>query len=137
MIVASCSSPYGSKSVYQKSKDEVFDYFEYKDTIQISVIDFVSNKTYCYTEGGIPYAVVIGRTEEKDALPHTISVLAICDNNAYKIGQMLKVVPVNYPSPTTLKPIYITKDTVINNQLKRWVIGSQYPAVWGKIVAFN
>ncbi len=132
-IVVSCISHRADQSIQQASRTEVFDYFDYKDTIRVNVVEFLPNTAYCYSEG-IPYALIIGTTEQHTSLPKTISVLAKCDNNTYEVGKGLRIVAIADPTSSTLKPIYFTKDTVIHNQTKKWIIGSQYPATWGKVI---
>jgi hypothetical protein len=97
---------------------------------------FVKNSTYCYTEA-IPYALIIGQTENSAnaSIPKTITVLARCDNNTYSAGQNIKVVSIGDPTTqTTLRPLYVTRDTIINQQKYHWLIGSENPAIWGKVL---
>jgi hypothetical protein len=97
---------------------------------------FVKNSTYCYTEA-IPYALLIGQTDNPNSLniPKTITVLAWCDNKNYSLGQNLKVLPMPDPTTqTTLRPLYVTKDTTINKQILHWLIGSENPAIWGRVL---
>ncbi len=35
---------------------------------------------------------------------------------------------------TTLRPLYVTKDTTINKQVVHWLIGSEHPAIWGRVL---
>ena len=97
---------------------------------------FVKNSAYCFTEA-IPYALLIGQTDNStsSSIPKTITVLARCDNNNYSIGQNLKILPIQDPTTeTSLRPLYMTKDTLINNQKFRWLIGSENPAIWGNVL---
>jgi hypothetical protein len=97
---------------------------------------FVKNSTYCYTEA-IPYALLIGQTDNPNSsdIPKTITVLARCDNNNYSLGQTLEILPMTDPTKqTTLRPLYITKDTTINGQKFHWLIGSENPAIWGRVL---
>ncbi len=97
---------------------------------------FVKNSVYCYTEA-IPYALLIGQTNNLGSLniPKTITVLARCDNGNYNVGQNIKVLAIQDPTTTTtLRPLYVTKDTTINKQNYHWLIGSENPAIWGKIL---
>ena len=113
-----------------------FNFFETKDTINLKVTYFVKNSTYCFTEA-IPYALLIGQTSNSSIsnIPKTITVLAPCDNNTYNIGQYINVLPIQDPTKrTTLSPLYMTKDTTINGQKFYWLIGSENPAIWGKVL---
>ena len=113
-----------------------FNLFDTKDTINLQVTYFVKNSAYCYTEA-IPYALLIGQTNNSKTsnIPKTITVLARCDNNTYALGQNLKILPMTDPTTeTTLRPLYVTKDTTINNQTFHWLTGSENPAIWGKVL---
>lgn len=94
------------------------------------------NRAYCYSSAGFPYALVVGKTTKRNQgkIPDVVSVLAKCDNKDYAIGQNLQVVPVEDPTDTNLKPIYITRDTVIGGRTVLHLCGSEYPAIWGKIL---
>jgi hypothetical protein len=97
---------------------------------------FVKNSAYCYTEA-IPYALFIGQTSNSSIsnIPKTITVLAPCDNNTYNIGQNINVLPIQDPTKqSSLRPLYVTKDTTINKQKYHWLIGSENPAIWGKVL---
>jgi len=102
----------------------------------LQVIDFVRNRAYCYSSAGVPYALIIGKTNKRayDKLPEVVSVLVRCDNKAYAIGQTLDVIPIEDPTGTNMKPIYITKDTVIGGRTVRRLSGAEYPAIWGRIL---
>jgi hypothetical protein len=113
-----------------------FNLFTTTDTINLQVTDFVKNSTYCYTHA-IPYAILIGQTSNahSSAVPKTITVLAKCDNNKYSIGQSVKVVAIEDPTTkTTLKPLYITRDTIINKTKYHLLVGAEYPAIWAKVL---
>jgi hypothetical protein len=106
------------------------------ETINLEVTYFVKNSTYCYTEA-IPYALLVGKTNNpfSSNIPKIITVLARCDNNNYTIGQNLKVLPTEDPTISpTLRPLYITQDTIINKQKYHWLIGSENPAIWGEVL---
>ena len=113
-----------------------FNIFKTNDTINLRVTYFVKNSTYCYTEA-IPYALLIGQTNNplSSNIPMTITVLAKCDNNNYTVGQNLKVLSIQDPTTqTTLGPLYVTRDTIINKQKYHWLIGSENPTIWGKVL---
>lgn len=80
--------------------------------------------------------MIIGKTTKRvgDKPPEVVSVLAKCDNKDYAIGQTLDVIPIENPTATNMKPIYITRDTVIGGQKVRHLSGSEYPAIWGRIL---
>jgi hypothetical protein len=133
LFLTNCSTTKQTSKVWNERRFNVFDT---KDTINLQVTYFVKNSAYCFTEA-IPYALLIGQTDNSASsnIPHTITVLAWCDNNNYTVGQKLKVVPLEDPTTKTdLSPIYVVKDTIINNQIGRWLVGSEFPAIWGKVL---
>jgi hypothetical protein len=102
----------------------------------LTVDKFIKNDAYCFTEG-IPYALVIGRPISSD-LPAKMSILLKCDNNQYQAGQQLNIQPIGDPTKeTTLKPIYIVGDTLINGQKTRFIVGTENPGVWGQVIKDN
>ena len=126
------------KTIKQTSKvwnERNFTIFETKDTINLKVNYFIKNSVYCFTEA-IPYALLIGQTYNSSSnIPNTITVLARCDNSNYTIGQRLKVLPIQDPTTlTTLRPLYMVQDTLINNEKRRWLIGSENPTIWGRVL---
>lgn len=111
-----------------------FQFFKYKDTINLTVDKFVKNDAYCATEA-LPYALIIGTTNNQKDIPRKISVLAWCDNNSYTIGHTLRILPIEDPTTkTTLNPLYLVRDSVVNGQRHRFLIGSDNPAIWGKVL---
>lgn len=124
-----------TKSTIVKRNTHTFILFEIKDTINLQITYFAKNSAFCYTEV-IPYALIIGQTDNPAdaAIPKSITVLAMCDTNTYVVGQNIKVLPIANPeTQSTLKPLYFTKDTIIKNQKYRWLLGSENPAIWGKV----
>ena len=113
-----------------------FNLFYTKDTINLQVTYFEKNSVYCFTEA-IPYALLIGQTNNRasSVIPKTITVLAKCDNNNYTIGQHIQVIAIEDPTTqTTLRPLYMMKDTLVNNRKYSWLIGSENPAIWGRVL---
>lgn len=105
------------------------------DTINLRVTYFAKNTVYCCTEGGIPYALIIGNTNNENSIPKTLSVFAKCNNESYKIGQNLRIVSIEDPTiGTDLGPLFVTRDTTINNMLYHWIIGAEHPIMWGKVL---
>lgn len=131
ILAFSCKTKYVTFRYY---KD--FDFIEYNDTIDIVVWEFwQKNKGLCFQSGGWPYALIIATTNISIIENDTITVLAICDNNIYNKGEKLKIVqlkPDEIGNPVRL--IRLFKDTVINNIEYRHYIGSEYPAICGKVV---
>lgn len=133
LFLAACKP---TKSTVKNWNTESFTLFDTKDTINLQITYFHKNVVYCFTEA-IPYALIIGRTNNSafSNIPKIITVLARCDNNTYTLGQNIKVLPLKDPTTvTTLRPLLIVKDTVINNQKHRWIIGSENPAIWGRVL---
>jgi hypothetical protein len=97
------------------------------------VTEFYKNNTYPYSEGGVSYALLIGKSNDIK-LPKIISVLAIRDNNQYKLGEIVTVLPQEgLLKEGSRSLLYFTKDTIINKIKSTIIIGSEYPAVLGKI----
>lgn len=120
-------------TTYYAGLSRGFEFLNSNDTINLTVDKFVKNDAYCFTEG-IPYALIIG-TVENERLPKKISVLAQCDNSTYDIGQKLKILAIENPTiKTTLKPIYFVKDSLVGGQRYKFLIGSEYPGIWGKVL---
>jgi hypothetical protein len=118
-------------TVFSQGKD--FNFIERTETFNVIVTDFIKNDAYCATEG-LPYALIIGNTSE-NKLPAKVSILAICDNNVYKVGDTLKISPIKNPmKETSLKPIYFIKRDTIDGIITRNIIGSENPAIWGKVL---
>ncbi len=114
-----------------------FNLLKTNDTINLRVTFFVKNSAYCYNSAGIPYAILIGKTENIDNIdiPETITVLALCDNKNYIVGQNIKIAPLKDPTRGSGQgAIDVVKDTVINNEKYRWLVGSENPAIWGKVL---
>ncbi len=133
LFFASCKT---TKPVSKVWNEKSFIFLETKDTINLKVTFFIQNPVTCFTEA-IPYALLIGQTDNPKSpnIPKLITVLAKCDNNSYEIGQKIKVLPIKDPTiNTTLRPLYIVKDTLIDNQKHRWLVGSENSAIWGKVL---
>jgi hypothetical protein len=112
-----------------------FQFFKLKDTLQITVKEFIKNDATCFTEG-IPYALIICDVNNNKNYPKVISVLAICDNHTYNKGDKLNIVQ-SYDArigSSSLNPIYFTKDSTVNKKIFFYILGSEYPAVWGYVV---
>lgn len=113
-----------------------FQPINYTKSFRLTVDKFIKNDAYCFTEA-IPYALAIGKTDNKD-LPRELSVLLRCDNNLYDVGQTLNIKPIGDPTKeTSLKPLYLVKDTLINGQKTRFLIGTENPVIWGQVILDN
>lgn len=136
ILASSLTACKTSKPAQTTWATKTFNIFKTTDTINLQITYFAKNTVLCYTEA-IPYALIIGQTNNPSArdIPKTITVLAKCDNNSYTIGQDIKVVPTNDPTnETDLRPLYVTRDTAINKIKYHWLIGSEHPAIWGKVL---
>ena len=111
--------------------NRTFNYIKVEKNFEIEVVEFYRNTASCTTEGGRPYALLIGITND-DLLPDTVSVLSICDNRIFNVGSNVTIEPIENPLlNTSWSPIYFVKDTIINDLKMRWVVGAEYPSVWG------
>jgi len=126
--IISCKS---NKHILKNSVyTQKFDYLNVKKEFEMKLSEFYPNTAYCGTEG-LPYALLIGKPTE-NTLPKRISVLSYCDNRIFKIGEILKIKPTENPTKkTTMNPIYLVKDTIINGIKKRWLLGSENKVIWG------
>lgn len=132
-VLISCKT---SKPTMTSWNTKSFSLFTTSDTINLTVTYFAKNSVICYTEA-IPYALLIGQTNNPSlpSIPKRITVLAKCDNNNYSIGQNIKVLSIEDPTKeTTLRPLYVTTDTTINKVKYHWLLGSENPAIWGKVL---
>lgn len=108
-----------------------FDFIQFDDNFKIKLIEFHKNTAACNTEA-LPYALLIGETTGS-SLPSKISILSYCDNRVFEIGDELIIEPTKDPTKqTSMNPIYFVKDTIINDMSRRWVIGSENKAIWGR-----
>jgi hypothetical protein len=133
VAIYSCSITRIKRDFHYDSEHD-FTYFQTSDTIMLKLTDFYKNNVYCYTEA-IPYALLIGKPVNSSNLPRMISILAHCDNNEYRLGDTLKIVQIDNPeSKISLHKLSITKDTIIQGKRIMWLIGSEYPGTWGKVI---
>ena len=108
-----------------------FDYFSRKDNFEMELVKFQRNTASCGTEG-LPYALLIGKTNS-ESLPEIVTVLSYCDDRIFNVGDRLRVEPTENPTKSTsMNPIYFVKDTMINGNKSRWIIGSEYKTIWGR-----
>jgi len=129
ILIIGCKSQSGIK--YSTENKFGFEYLKVKDSFEMELVEFVRNTAHCGTKG-LPYALLIGKTKS-EFLPESITVLSYCDDRVFKIGEKLKIEPTENPTKkTTMSPIYFVKDTIINGNKSRWIIGSEFKAVWGR-----
>lgn len=122
------------KTAHIRVLTKSFQFFKLKDTLQITVNQFFKNDAACCQEG-IPYALIIGIVSDNKDYPKVISVLAICDNKVYRIGQHLKIVANRDPRiGSSLNPINFGRDTVVNHKKYACYAGSEFPAIWADVV---
>jgi len=110
-----------------------FKFFRIKDTLQVIVKEFIKNDAFCFSEGGIPYALIIGQAVNRKSRK-VVSVLAICDENIYHVGDKLKIIQSHDPRIGTFNRVDFEKDTIYKNDKYLYILGSEYPAVWGLVV---
>jgi hypothetical protein len=134
ILIIGCKSQSGIK--YSADNGLGFEYLNIKQSFDMKLVDFFQNTAHCGTEG-LPYALLIGKTES-EFVPENITVLSYCDNRIFKVGEKLKIEPTENPTEkTTMNLIYFVKDTIINGNKNRWLIGSEYKAIWGIPIKLN
>jgi hypothetical protein len=132
-FILSCSLTRNQKTKYYDTYHD-FRYFQTIDTILLKLVRFYKNDAYCYTEA-IPYALLIGLPINNQNIPDTISILARCDNNIYRIGDTLTIIPIDNPEMSiSLHKVSIVKDTLLQGKKTKWSIGSEYLGIWGKVL---
>ena len=108
-----------------------FTFINLIEGFKIELIEFHPMTSLCHTYGGIPYSLLIGETTNSD-LPKTLSVLSKCDSNIYEVGKYYSITPINNPlANSNMSYATLAKDTVIAGRRKAWLLGSEFPAVWG------
>jgi hypothetical protein len=134
ILIIGCKSRSGIE--YPAQDRFGFDYLETDSIFELELVMFQKNTAYCGTKG-LPYALLIGKTKS-DLVPEFITVLSYCDNRIFNIGDKLRIEPTENPTKkTSLNPIYFVKDTIINGNKHRWIIGSEYKAIWGRPALIN
>jgi len=119
-----------------KEMDLLFDFIEPQNEFELTITDFYENRTSCATET-VPYALIIGTTTDKD-LPKKVSVLSYCEEEVFKPGQKVIIIPEVEPSLLTSRnPLnltyFVVMDTIVKGEmLSEWIIGSENKAIWGK-----
>lgn len=132
LILLACSS----RATLTQSGPSGFQLITYPSQFRLMVDQFIKNDALCATHG-IPYALVIGKPKSQE-LPNRISVLLWCDNSIYYQGQELSIQPIADPTKeTSLHVMYFVKDTLINKQKISFIIGSENPGIWGKVIKDN
>jgi hypothetical protein len=128
ILIIGCKSQSGIE--YSAQNRFGFDYLETNSKFEMELVDFQKNTAYCGTKG-LPYALLIGKTNS-ELVPEYVTVLSYCDDRIFNIGDQLSIEPTENPTKrTTMNPIYFVKDTIINGNKSRWIIGSEYKAIWG------
>ena len=134
ILIIGCKAKSGIE--YSTQNKFEFEYFNTDESFELELVEFYRNSASCGTEG-LPYALLIGKTKT-ESLPEKISVLSYCDDRIFKIGDKLEIEPTENPTKkTTMNPIYFVKDTIINGNKNRWIIGSEYKAIWGRPIKRN
>jgi len=129
ILIIGCKSQQGID--YSKQNRFEFDYFNTKDIFEIEILQFQRNTASCGTEG-LPYALLIGKTKS-ESLPEKVTVLSYCDDRIFRVGDKLKIEPTENPTKkTTMNPIYFVKDSIINGEKMRWLLGSENKTIWGR-----
>jgi hypothetical protein len=132
--VAFGQASYSTKITHYAGTVHEFHFFRLKDTLKITVRKFIKNDLYCFTEA-VPYALIIGAVNNDKNYPPIISVLAICDNNVYKIGDKLNIVQNDSPLiGSSLHPVDFIRDTIIDKKRFLCIEGGEYPALWATIL---
>jgi hypothetical protein len=108
-----------------------FEFITTDKPFELKLTEFQANVFACNTEG-LPYAVLIGKTYS-ERLPKKITVLSYCDDRYFEIGEKLKIIPTDNPTKrTSLNPIYLVKDSILNGKKTSWLIGSENKTIWAR-----
>jgi hypothetical protein len=135
LFIISCSTRINQYPIYTPQS---FQTINYDKPFQVTVDKCITNvNAPCLSHGSISYGLVIGRTVNPD-LPEKLSVLLPCDTILYQTGQILDIRPVKDPTKeNSLKPIYFVKDTLINGQRTKSIVGIENKSIWGQVIKNN
>ncbi|MDC7999189.1 hypothetical protein [Gilvibacter sediminis] len=132
IIVSACGT---TSDQIPKSYFEIdqYGFVSVDQEFKIKLLNFYPSNTLCHTEGGIPYSLIIGETIDSD-LPPKLSVLIKCSSESYQKGKEYSILPIVDPiAKTNRSYIFLLKDSIIGGENKLWLLGSEFPAIWGQV----
>lgn len=132
IIVSACgtTSDHIPKSYFEIGQ---YGFVSLDKKFKIKLLNFYLSTTLCHTEGGIPYSLIIGETTDSD-LPPKISVLVECNSETYQKGKEYLILPIADPvAKTDRSYTLLLKDSIMSGEKKLWLLGSEFPAIWGKV----
>jgi len=108
-----------------------YNYITYNGNFKVAVHRFYKNNALCGSRTS--YALVFAEPIHAK-LPGKLSLLLACDNNVYKIGDTLSIMPQDNID-TLSKPIFITAQKTFRQQVYTRIVGAEYPAIWGRVIS--
>jgi len=137
ILFIGCNTSKSNEVNYYKWKG--YKFFTTPDTISLTIKYHVCNEPQFFTKyPSVPYTLIIGETSNKIhyiTIPKIISVLLYDEIGSFYNGQIIKILPTKNPiADTTFKVSFLTKDTLINKENYHVPVGSEYPAILGKVI---
>ncbi|RMB60892.1 hypothetical protein EAX61_05250 [Dokdonia sinensis] len=103
----------------------------YPNSFQVRVLEYHPNEEKFGDFEGIPYGLFIGETLTEQ-LPDTLSVLVSYENRKFNKGEIVTFMQErNSENKLPERKLYAQ---IRKNHRILWVYGTEYPAIWCKIV---
>ncbi|RMB63451.1 hypothetical protein EAX61_03415 [Dokdonia sinensis] len=99
--------------------------------VKFILLEYYPTEIYCFTEGGTPYGVLIGKPL-KSHLPERVTFLARCEDGDFKKGDILTAQAIEQSK--SLPPLKTFTANINGNTRVNQLLGAQHPALWCKIV---
>jgi hypothetical protein len=116
----------------QHSKDlnkMYYNYIAVDHPFKVMVLGVKKNNVVCGRTTS--YTLLFARPIDT-SLPAKISVILPCDNQSYHFKDVLEITPIPNNMKDTHDMLYFTTVKTIKGIKYSHIIGSEYPAVWGK-----
>ena len=131
ILIFTCNRAYSQPSGNNKE----FEYFHFSDTFNLKVLEYHRgiNLALGHT---FSYSLIIGIPCRRVSTSDTLTVLASYFDSSRLVGSIIKVIPRKNPieGRSGFSIMKMVSDTTINSIFyKDYILGSQYPAIWGYI----